>query len=218
MTDIVLGVLAVLVGVAFAARGYLTMRLIIPLWGAFTGFVLGAGAVAAITSDGFLGGLLSWLGGMALALVFALLAYTYYEVSVLIAMAAIGFALGSSLMVALNVSWSWAIILGGVVVGTLLAMVALVADLPMLLLTVLTATAGSTAVVAGTMLLVGTVTTDELASTSIAERIQDAPGWWVLYLVVAVVGIVVQLRTLGSIRGTLREQWSDEGGRQLRTD
>jgi len=211
--DIVLGLLAIAVGALFAARGYLAMRIVIPVWGAFTGFVLGAGAVAGITGDGFLGGVASWLGGLAVGLLFAFIAYAYYAVAVIIGMGAIGFALGSSLMVALNVSWGWAIILAGVVAGTLLALFALVADVPMLLLTLLTATAGATAVVAGAMLLVGTIDTSDLESTSVVDRIQESPGWWLAYVAVAVVGVVLQLRALDSIEGTLRAQWEGDGVR-----
>ena len=217
MTDVALGVLALSVGALFALRGYLTMRVIIPVWGAFTVFVVGAAALGAVTGDGLLGGVASWLGGIAVAVLFAALAYTYYEVSVLIGMGAIGFALGSSLMVALDVSWAWAIVLGGVVAGTLLALIAIVADVPMVLLTVLTATAGATAVVTGVMLIVGALDTSDLESVTVADRIQEAPGWWLLYAAVAVVGVVAQLRALDSLQGSLRGRWESDGGRQVRT-
>jgi hypothetical protein len=215
--EIVLGLLAVIVGVVFCFRGYLTMRLVIPLWGALAGFLLGAGLVASVTGDGLLGGLASWAGGVVLGLLFALIAYTYYEVSVVLAMGAIGFALGTSLMVALGVSWNWLIVLTGVAVAVLLAVIALMGELPMVLLTVLTATAGASAVVAGLLLLTGGLETSELGTTALTDQLQEAPGWWVLYAVLALAGIVAQLRALASLRGSLREQWMADGGRQLRT-
>ena len=46
MDDILLGLLAVVVGAVFCFRGYFAMRIIIPIWGAFAGFVLGAGIVS----------------------------------------------------------------------------------------------------------------------------------------------------------------------------
>lgn len=106
MEDVVVGALAILVGAAFCVRGYLAMRLIIPIWGAFAGFMFGAGIVASFTDEGFLGTALGWVVGIALAVLFAFVAYLYYEVSVFIAMAAVGFAIGTSVMVALGVSWS----------------------------------------------------------------------------------------------------------------
>lgn len=77
-TDVVLGVLAVVLGIALAARGYLAVRLVIPIWGAFQGFVIGAGLVAANTDDGFLEGLLAWVVGLVVALAYGYLAYAYY--------------------------------------------------------------------------------------------------------------------------------------------
>ncbi|MEZ5121190.1 MAG: hypothetical protein R2736_06405 [Solirubrobacterales bacterium] len=46
-------------------------------------------------------------------------------------------------MVALDVSWTWVVILVGVVLGALLAFAAIAADLPMVLLIVLSALGGA---------------------------------------------------------------------------
>lgn len=215
MREVLLGLLAIVIGALFCFRGYLTMRLVIPIWGAFTGFLLGAGIVDGVTGDGFLVGALAWLVGLAFALVFGLVAYLYYEVSVVLAMAAVGFVLGSSLMAALNVRWSWVVVVVGVLAGVALAVLAIVGDLPMLLLTVLTALAGAGTTVAGILLLTGSLTADELDSAAAVSRIDDSAGWWVLYLLLAVVGIVLQLRALKNIRRTVRAQWAADGGRQL---
>jgi hypothetical protein len=217
MQDVVVGVLAIVVGAVFCFRGYLAMRLIIPVWGAFAGFMLGAGFVAGLTDEGFLRSVLAWVVGIAVGLVFALIAYLYYEVSVLIAMAAIGFALGTSLMVALGVSWSWLIVLVGVLAGAALAFVAVMGDLPGVLLTVLTAMAGASAVVAGLMLLVGAVETGDFESASATERLDDDWWWYAAYVALAIAGIVAQVRATERVRGSLREQWAGSGGRELRT-
>ncbi|NIH69008.1 TM7S3/TM198-like domain-containing protein [Modestobacter marinus] len=211
MRDVLLGLLAIAVGGLFCFRGYLTMRLVIPVWGAFAGFLLGAGLVGRWSGDGFLSGALAWSVGLAVAAVFGLLAYAYYEVSVVLAMAAVGFVLGASLMVGLDVRWSWAVVLGGVLAGLALAVLAVVGRLPMLLLTVLTALAGSATIVAGVMLLTGALTADDLDSTAVVSRIEDSAGWWVLY----VVGVVVQVRFLDDVRRSVRAQWARDGGRQL---
>ena len=167
MTDLVVGVLAVTIGGLFCFRGYLAMRLVIPAWGALAGFALGAGLVASFTDDTFLGSLVAWLVGLAGGLLFALIAYLYYEVSVMIAMASIGFTLGAAGMVALNVTWSWLIVLVGVIVGGALAFLAIVADLPTVLLVVLSSMAGATAIVAGVMLFTGDLDTADFTCRSI---------------------------------------------------
>lgn len=215
MNDVVLALLAIAIGALFCFRGYLTMRIVIPIWGAFTGFALGAGLVAGATGDGLLSSFGAWAAGVGLALVFGLLAYAYYEVSIIIGMAAVGFALGSTLMVGLNVEWTWLIMLVGIVVATLLAVVAVVGSLPMLLLTILSALAGSSAMVGGVMLLTGAFDGDDLTRSSVVERIDESPAWWLLYFVLAIVGVASQMRTLESMQATLREQWEASGGREL---
>jgi len=216
MKDVLIGLVAIVVGAMFCYRGYLAMRLIIPIWGAFAGFALGAGIVDAITGDGFLVGVAGWVTGVAIAVLFAGLAYLYYEVSVLIGMAAIGFALGSSLMVALGVTWSWVIIIVGVAVGTLLAALAIIADLPMVLLTVLTAAAGASTVVTGLMLLTNTLSTGDL-STVTPETIDDGWWWYATYGVLMLTGIVAQIRVIESMTASVRSAWGHDGGRQLST-
>jgi hypothetical protein len=118
--DQLLGCLAIIVGSLFCFRGYPTMRLVIPVWGAFSGFLVGAGLVNRLTGDGFLAGALTWLAGIAVAVIFGLVAYTHYEVSAVLAIAAVGFVLGASLVVGLNFSWSWVAVVVGVPVGLVL--------------------------------------------------------------------------------------------------
>src|SRR5664280_1982162 len=163
----------------------------------------------------FLVGALSWVVGIAVGLLFAVFAYAYYEVSVVLAMAATGFVLGATLMVALNVTWTWVVIVVGVLAGLALAVLAILADLPMILLVVLTAMAGAATLVAGCMLVAGSLNTADVGSTRVIQQIQQSPGWWILYVVVAAAGVVLQIRTTASIRRSLRAQWAADGGRRL---
>jgi hypothetical protein len=217
MGDVIVGILAIVVGALFCFRGYIAMRFIIPIWGAFAGFMLGAGLVASFANEGFLTSVLAWLVGFGVAMLFGLLAYLYYEVSVFIAMSAIGFALGTGLMVALGVTWSWLIILVGVAVGALLALVAMVGDLPMAILTVLTASAGATVSLAGVFLLLGVISVGDLADGSTTQQIGDDWWWYAIYLALVVAGIISQVRSTERLRGSLRDSWDASGGRQLRS-
>ena len=218
MSDVLVGILAVVIGVGFCFRGYLAMRVIIPFWGAFAGFMLGAGLVDAFDDTGFLATLLGWVVGAVFAVVFGLLAYLYYEVAVVIGMSAIGFALGTGAMVALGVTWSWVIILVGVGVGALLAVIAIVADLPMAILSVLTATGGATVIVAGLMLILGVVELEEFDSAATTQRLADDWWWYAIYIALVVAGLVSQMRSTMALRQSLRESWAASGGKHLRTE
>jgi hypothetical protein len=205
MDDIIVGIVAVLTGAVFCFRGYLAMRIIIPIWGAFAGFMLGAGIVAG--DSGFLATALGWIVGIAVAVVFGLLAYLYYEVAVMIGMMAIGFTLGASLMVALGVTWSWLIVLSGVALAVLLAFVALVGDLPMVLLTVLTGFAGSSLIVFGLMLMFGITEFGDFDSAQTTKTLDDSWWWYAMYLGLAIAGMIAQFADVNRRRDTLRDAW-----------
>lgn len=205
--DIVLGLLALIVGAALCFRGYFTMRLVIPIWGAFQGFLIGASLVAANTDDGFLEGLLAWVVGIVLAAVFGYLAYAYFVAAVVLTMATIGFVLGSSLIVALDIDWSWLILLAGVLVGALVGWAALATRLPMVLLTVVTAAGGATMMVGGLLLLFDVVQSADIGQGGVAQEIDASLWWWLLAVGLFVAGIVAQLSAIREREADLYELW-----------
>ncbi len=212
MSDVVYALVAIAAGLGFCFWGYLAFRIIIPIWGAFVGFSIGAGVVAAVDSSSFLATTAAWIVAVCCALLFALAAYLFYEVAVVLAMASIGFSLGASLMFALGVEWTWLVVLVGVVLGGLLAFVALVSDLPMLLLIVLSALAGASAVTTGVMLLAGTLDASDLDTRTVTDQASHGWWWYAIYLALAVAGIVVQLRAAEQRRASVREAWAARRG------
>jgi len=122
--------------------------------------------------------------------------------------AANGFTLGVSAMVAIGVKWDWVIVLVGVAVGVLLAIVALAGDLPMILLTVLTASAGASTIVGGIMLLTNQLQTEQITETgATTDQLHDEWWWYAIWGGLAVAGIVAQISATERIRGTMREAW-----------
>lgn len=207
MQEVGIGLVAILIGTLLCFRGYAALRMVIAVWGAFAGFFLGAGLVSGVTGEGFLGSVLAWVVAVGVALLFGLFAYLYYAVSVVIGMGAIGFALGTTGMVALGVDWSWVIVLAGLAVGILLAVLAIVGDLPLVILAILGAFAGASTIIGGLLLVVGVIDRQDLATTETVESL--ALGWWWTtgYLILGIAGVAVQLRSVEARRGTLRDSW-----------
>lgn len=207
MSDWVAGLLALAVGAVFCFRGYVAMRVIIAVWGALVGFGLGASLGA--DDGGILGNTRSWILAIVLAVVFAAIAYLYYAVSIAIAMGSIGFALGASLLVALGVTWSWLIVLVGLALGILLAAMAIIGDLPGLLLVVLSALAGASAIVTGLMLLTGAIDTEQITrSATLTEELNDDWYWYVTWAVAAGSGMIAQILSSERESATMRQAWA----------
>ncbi len=125
-------------------------------------------------------------------------------------MTAIGFVLGTTLMAALGVTWSWLVILVGVITAAVLAFIAIVGDMPMVLLTLLTALAGASAITGGLMLLFGVIDTDGFDSTMTTESATDDWWWYAIFTGLAIAGVVTQLRENDLQQSTLRAAWSGE--------
>ncbi|CAN7347586.1 DUF4203 domain-containing protein [Terrabacter sp. LjRoot27] len=207
MADIILGLFAIIAGGLMLFAGQLLLRLVLPIWGFFAGFAFGAGLFAELADERVLGTVLGWVAGFVCALIFALLAYLYFAVAVVLAMAAFGFAIGSGLVVALGIDWNWVAVLAGIAVGAVLGLVAVIGNLPMIVLAVVSSIAGAVSVVAGLMLLVGTIDSADFTRGNFTQAVQASWGWYVTLLVLALVGIVAQTRQRLAMRRSIQETW-----------
>lgn len=207
MEDVVVGILAILFGAIFCFWGYFAMRIAIPIWGFFAGFMLGAGATAAFDDSEFLSTVLGWILGLFIGVLFAVIAYLFYEIAVVLAFASIGFAFGTGLMAALNIDWNWLVVLVGVAVGLLFGIVSAMSEMPMVLLVVFSTIAGALTITAGLMLLFGAIETEDWNNDSVVNLIDDDWWWWVIALGLAVIGIVSQMRTIADLRWSMRAAW-----------
>jgi len=201
----VVGVVGIVVGLLVCLRGYVALRVIITVLGAWFGFFLGAGIVANLTGEGLLVGLPGWVGAIVGAIVIGALAYAFYQAAVVIGMASLGFSIATGVMAAIGVDNAGLIWVVGAVVAVLLAVLALVADLPAGILIVLTALAGANITVMGLLLLLELITLAELEAGQAPDGV---PAWaGVIALVLAVVGMIVQFRGVARDR-RMRATWA----------
>ena len=210
MADILLGVLAIVAGGAMLLAGQFVLRLLIPIWGFFAGFAFGAGLVAGLADERFLGTVLGWVLGLVFAVVFAVLAYLYYYVAITLAMAAFGFAIGSGLVVALGIDWNWVAVLVGTVAGVILGLLSIATDMPVIVLIVFSSLAGAVGVVGGLMLLVGSLNSADFTRGDFTDTVENGWAWSLLLLALALVGILNQARQQVVLRRTIHEAWYAE--------
>ena len=208
MADFILGVLAILAGLVLCFSGYLWLRIALSVWGAFVGFGLGAGLVAGLGGDRFLGEVLGWVVGLAFALLFAVLAYAYFAFAVVIAMTSVGFLVGSGLVVALGVDWSWVAVIVGVLVGGVVCVASILVNLPAVVLTTVSAIGGAIAVVAGLMLVTGAMDSADFTRDAFADRVHDDWWWYLAVVALALVGAISQMRDAAATRRSLAAGWA----------
>jgi hypothetical protein len=210
MVDILLGLLAIVAGAAMLVAGQYVLRLALPIWGFFAGFAFGAGLIADIGNDRFLGTVFGWIVGLVFGVVLALLAYFFYAVAVVLVMASFGFAIGSGLVVALGIDWNWLAVIVGLLVGGILGLAAIFANMPMIVLVIVGSFAGAVSTVAGLMLIFGQLNSSDFSRSDFVSTVNDSWGWWLLLVVLAVFGIVVQTRQRILMTRSIRQVWYAE--------
>ncbi len=203
MSDMLVGVLALLAGLLLTLRGQAALRLALAVWGGFVGFSLGAGLASLVTGEGVLAGPVAWVAAIVGALLFSGLAYAFYALAVIITLGSIGYGLAAMFARGIDLGPALAM-LAGVVGALALALLGLVIDLPRLVLILLSAVAGAAVALLGLAMLLGLADSTALAGTHGVPTTLEGPWWGIGYAALVVAGVVVQSRT---------HAWSDARAR-----
>jgi hypothetical protein len=193
---VTLALFAVLLGAATLLAGYRFFLVMLPIWGFFGGLWLGAYGVTLILGTGFLATTTGLVVGFVVGIIGAVLSYLFYMVGVLIIAGAFGGALASSIMSALGFDPGLIMAIVTIVSALIAAGLTLLLNLQKLVLIVLTAMAGAVLVVLAGMLAFGQVTVADLQAggNAIQPIFEGSWFWGIVWLVLAVVGVVVQIR------------------------
>ncbi len=189
-----IGLIALLLGLAFCFAGYRFFRLLMPFWGFFVGFGLGAQIVASLFGGHFLATILGWIIGIIVGLIFAALAYTFFTLAVAILGASVGYWIGTGAMSALGYSHNgFLTVLVGVIVAIALAILIIALNLPKFLIIFSTALGGASTILTGVLLLLGRISIAELQYGAIAAFVRSSTFWTAVWLILAIAGIITQL-------------------------
>jgi hypothetical protein len=175
--------------------GYRFFLFLLPIWGFFFGFSLGAEAIQAIFGTAFLSDVTSWVVGFVMAAIFAVLSYLFYFIAVALLAGSFGYALGAGLMMAIGFDMGFLVWLIGIVVGLVFAVGVLLLNIQKLVIICATAMLGAGGIVGTFLFLVGGLPSAQLVANPVSVALRTSPLWWIIYFVIAVLGIVVQYQT-----------------------
>ena len=187
--------IALLVGLVICFGGYRLFLILLPVWGFFFGFALGAETMQALFGMGFLATVTSWVVGFVVAAVFALLSYLFYAVGVALLAGSLGYALGAGFMNLIGLDWNWLVWLVGIAVGIVAVIVTFYFNLQKYVIIGATAIGGAAAIVGTLMFGVIGMTLAKFFENPIRNALSDSPLWAIFFLVMAVAGIAVQIMT-----------------------
>jgi len=197
MFQVILAALvAILVGIAFCFFGYRVFLVMLPIWGFFGGFWLGAGVMSLLFGAGFLATVTGWIVGFVIGLAGAILSYLFYLIGVAFVAGSIGAALASGLLAAIGLDGGFLAATLVIISAIVIVLVVLAFNIQKYVIIALTAFGGANAMVAGGLLLFGRIALNELsaAGNALAPVLRDSWFWALVWLIVAVFGIVTQLQ------------------------
>jgi hypothetical protein len=215
MEGILLGLLAIAIGLAFCFYGFRVFLVLLPIWGFFAGFLLGAGGVTALFGDAFLATVTGWVVGFLLGLLFAVLSYLYYWVAVILLGGILGYQLTLGVFEWLNLNAEgWVAFISALIVGAIFAVGFFVLHMPAVLVIVATAISGAGATVAGVVVALGLV--DEAAFDAGIWGVYEAHDlsliWLIAAIVLAFAGAIYQTRTVADMAAAISyDQYRNPG-------
>jgi hypothetical protein len=186
--------IAMLFGSVLLFGGYRFFIFLLPIFGFFWGFTLGAQAIQAIFGDAFLSTVTSWVVGFISALVFAVLSYVFYFVAVALISGALGYALGLGFMEAIGFNFGLLVWIVGVAAGVVLAIAVLVFNVQKFVVIAATAILGAATIIATLLYLFGGPAA-QLAQNPVRVALQASPFWAIMLIVLAVLGGVAQFQS-----------------------
>jgi len=212
-----IGLLGILIGLAFVFWGFRLFLILLPIWGFFAGFLFGASIVHVFIGENlpFLATTLGWVIGFVVGILFAILSYLYYWFAIVFIGASIGYAGGLGLLHWLgNGGDNFMGFLFGLVGAIIVAAIVVVLRMPKYLAIVLTAVGGAAATVTGVALILKQVTLEELTGGSIGSlaAVNDLPWLWGLAaIVLAGVGIAYQIRATAMAEAIVYTSYRNPG-------
>jgi len=193
--DLLAALILIAIGAAALFVGFKLWLVLLPIFGFFVGFVVGAELIATWLGDGFLSNVLGIVVGAAVAVVFAFLAIFWWWLGVILVIAGFGFAIGYGLLPAIGLDadvLSWVI---GLTVAAIFVVAAVVLRMPRALVIVVTSLWGSGAVLAGVLVILNQIDVEDLGFGAINQVISESFFWFMAWIALAVVGMAAQAFT-----------------------
>ena len=185
--------IALVLGLVITYAGYRLFIGLLPLWGFFFGFGLGTQTLNYLFGYGFLASITSWVVGLIVGVIFAILSYFFYIFGVGTMAASVGYSLGVSMMLWIGVSPGFITWMVGIILGIILIILTFRFNLQQFIIIIGTSIMGS-AILIGTLLMgVEDLSLMRLVDNPIRTMLQGSLIWGILYIVLAASGIFVQV-------------------------
>jgi hypothetical protein len=205
LEGIIVGIVAIVIGLAWAFYGFKAFIILLPIWAFLVGFAAGASWIQELFGDGFFATVTSWVGGLVVGVVLAVLSYFWYYAAVVIVGGALGYTLVAGFLGSLGFDGILAIALG-LAAAAIVAFITIVLAVPAWLVIILSAVGGAVAAVNGALILLGRIQLEDISSGLGEGLLKDPIIATVLVIAIAVAGILYQMRDLSDTAASIRRE------------
>jgi hypothetical protein len=201
------GLIAFLFGLAMTFVGYRLFLVILPIWGFFFGLWLGAQSIQALFGVGFLSTVTSWVVGFIVGAIFAVLSYFFWLFAVAILAGSLGYYAAVGVLQWIGLDMNILVWLIGIVAGIALAAVVIFFNIQKWLVIVATSVLGAATIIGSFTVMFNPAA--RLLENPIRVMLQTSPWLMLLFLVLAILGIVSQARANRSVELETYNRWSE---------
>jgi hypothetical protein len=186
--------IALLFGLAVVFGGYRLFLFLLPIWGFFTGFLLGAQTIDFLFNAGLFATVTGWVVGFFVGLLFAVLSYLFYFVAVGIISFSLGYGATIGILAWIGLEAGFLLWLIALAVGVALAYVVYRFNLQKYAVILATAVGGTGVIIYTLLALFDSTLAVRLLENPVRLAIANSFWWLLFFLVMVVVGTVVQIQ------------------------
>ena len=189
-----MGLIALLFGLVVVFSGYRLFLILLPVWGFFAGFFLGAQAIQWLLNENLLATVTGWAVGFVVGAIFAILSYLFYFIAVGIISFSLGYGATYAVLAWIGMeSAEFLIWLIAVVVGIAVALAVYYFNIQKYAIIVATAV-GGTGLIIYTILALGGLTPLEMIMDPVKTALDESFWWLLFFIIVAGLGIIGQIQ------------------------
>jgi hypothetical protein len=189
---VLVSLIAILIGLALTLSGYRFFIILLPIWGFFAGLSATGTTIRGLWGTGFFNTVFSWVIGLLVGLLFAVLAYLFYYAAIIILGATVGYMLGIGFMTWIGFQLGFISVMVGLILAVIFAFGVWYLKVPKLLIIILTSLAGAASLLAGVFLAFGTIPLADLQWGAVGAVVRQSWWWTLVYLALAGIGVAAQ--------------------------
>ena len=185
------GLIGILFGLVLCFAGYRLFIILLPIWGFVFGLILGVQSIQMLFGVGFLATVTSWVVGLVVGAIFAVLSYLFYVVAVAIIAGSLGYALSVGFMLLIGMHLGWLMWIIAIVVAIAFAVVTIIFNLQKWVVIGATAILGAGAMIETVVFLFVPAAT--VLENPVKAALDASPLLLIAFLVFAILGIIAQV-------------------------